>query len=166
MEESFGAQNSTPYPGIPESVVGIVSYVREFMRDIPELNRLVVGLDHSNRLLVWAFVDTVQDLHDNAPVGMHFPLTTLPKSILRKGMVAYALESRSILSARNQLSYVDGQERIDSENTNLYLSLAQMFRSQYERDRDKYIMRVNAARAYGRSPSEYSIVNSLWGLFV
>ena len=156
-------ENGVPVAGLPQTVKMFIRATREFLRDHPVLNRLQKGRAHSNRLIVWAVLFTVEDIN-NSPPFLQLSFPQINKMLLLHGTVAFLLKSRSILATRNTLRYNDGQMSVDPENAQLYLQLASTYDAMYREDKKTFLTGINMHQAFGGIPSEYSITNSLWGI--
>jgi hypothetical protein len=98
-------------PDIPSSHLelnALVNQVRSFMRDYPELNRLIAGYESSNRQIMWAILDCLDDYNTSPPFSA-FGISNFPsKSLLVRGVVCSLLESIGLLQTRNHLQFTDG----------------------------------------------------------
>ena len=54
-------------PGLSDTFNAFISMMRFWMRDQPALNRLIRGVEHSNRLIAWAAVDFLSDFNSTPP---------------------------------------------------------------------------------------------------
>lgn len=154
---------SQPLANLPMSVVRFLRFVRDYMRDHAHLNRLQEGEAHSDRLMLWALLATLED-YNLSPPPIRMAFDAIPKLTLLYGTVAFLLESEAILATRNALRYVDGQITVDLDKTPQLLQMAGMMRSYYTQQRDRHKISSNMMRAFGKSESEYAIANSLWGV--
>ena len=50
-----------------QSLQRFVNQVRMYLRDFPELNRLVDGYESSDRMLAWAVIDALDDFNNTPP---------------------------------------------------------------------------------------------------
>jgi len=129
----------------------LVEIVRSYLRDYPELNRLINGMESSKRSIATAILDAVEDFNTSSPLAAvaveSFPST----SLLRIGAVKYLLESLSLLQARNHTTYSDGQgvQINESDKAPIYTNLAQKLESEWERKKAKLITRMNIANSMG-----------------
>lgn len=152
-----------PLVSLPMGIVRFLRMVRDFLRDHPHLNRLQEGEAHSDRLMVWAVIATLEDFNLSPP-PIRVAFEQIPKLTLLYGVVAFLLESEAILSTRNSLQYTDGQISVNLDKAPQLLQMAGMMRSYYTQQRDRVKISLNAMRAFGKIESEYAIANSLWGV--
>lgn len=148
----------TTYPRIPMNIEAFVQEVRLYMRDFPELNRLIEGEESSDRMILWAVIDALEDFNASPP-PITFTFDEIPKSILRYAVVTTLLESVILLSARNSLAYSDGGINVNLDKTPLLMQLREMMRGTYEMRRDKFKVAQNIARCYDAAPSEYMVLS-------
>jgi len=175
---------------IPVSVTGdpfwgaAVRIVRLFMRDVPHLNRLIVGEESNDRMIAWAIADTLDDFNVSPPLlQQQFSLEWfIPNpdmaqrnsfssngsgfSLIRFGAVANLLESVNILQVRNELDFRDGDVTTVTSRRYPQLSgLVSYYRNLYESKKDKYKVALNIDRAIGSSAthSAYWAINGYYG---
>jgi hypothetical protein len=142
-----------------------VNTVRLFMRDHPELNRLIAGEEHSNRQIVWAILDTLDDFN-TAPPFTRFDLNTFPsRSLLLRGTACALLESVGILQTRNHLSFSDGGISVGiNDKTQFIQAWLQVFRNAYEDKKTKLKVGYNIESAWGGGiHSEFRFINNFYG---
>lgn len=142
-----------------------VNQVRGFMRDYPELNRLVAGYESSNRQIVWAILDAIDDFNTTPPftrVGLkNFPSL----SLLVRGVVCSLLESIGLLQTRNHLAFTDGGIQVGiNDKTPFIQSWLQVFRNAYESKKERMKISMNIESAWeGGVYSEYRFVSNFYG---
>jgi hypothetical protein len=148
----------------------IIEWVRMFMRDYPELNRLTKGQDHSDRHIYWAILDTLSDWSATPPfIGqgdLQFITDRGWDGLFAKGVVIDLMTSLGILHTRNFLSYSDGGMNVQTENPQLIQSWLQMFKAEYEEKKQRALIAANIENALESGPgvhSEYVFVNSFFG---
>lgn len=142
-----------------------VNTVRLFMRDHPELNRLIAGEEHSNRQIVWAILDTLDDFNTTPPFT-RFDLSTFPsRSLLLRGVACALLESVGILQTRNHLSFSDGGITVGiNDKTQFIQAWLQVFRNAYEDKKTKLKVSYNIESAWGGGiHSEFRFINNFYG---
>lgn len=161
-----GAQgDSAEVPNARPEFNEIVNSVRLFMRDYPEVNRLIAGVEHSNRQIVWAIMDTLDDFNATPPFTA-IPLSSFPsKSLFIRGVVCALLESVGLLQTRNQLTFSDGGIQVGiSDKTPYIQSWLQVFRNQYEEKKMKMKVAMNIENAWGGGLfSEFRFINNFYG---
>lgn len=155
-------------PDLPKAEIelnNLVNQIRSFLRDYPELNRLIKGVENSNRQIVWAIVDCLDDFNTTPPFT-RFTLDNFPsKSLLIRGTVITLLESVGLLQTRNQLSFSDGGIQVGVSDKTPYLqSWIQLFRNQYEEKKQRLKVAYNIELGWGGGlHSEYRFVNNFYG---
>lgn len=143
----------------------IVQMVRSYTRDYPELNRLIAGTESSNRQIVWAIMDTLDDFNTEPPFT-NFGLSDFPSmSLFIRGVVCSLLESIGLLQTRNHLSFSDGGIQVGvNDKTPFIQSWLQMFRNSYEDKKKKIKVAYNIESAWGGGVhSEYRFSNNFYG---
>lgn len=137
------------------------------MRDYPQLNRLTKGMDHNDRHIMWAVLDTVSDWASTPPViGVTLEMIVMRnwQSVFIRGVAISLLESLRFLHTRNYLPYSDGGITTQTENPNLISSITQLMKSEYEQKKKERLVAANIEGAYGGGVhSEYLYVNRFWG---
>ena len=148
---------------IPKDVLGFLYSVRMFLRDFPELNRLTKSEETSTRMLWWALVDVMEDFNETPP-HIKLPFADIPKNILRTGIVAYILESLSLLRMRNQINYSDGGVSVQSASGAEYAQIANVYRSNFDSKVQRYkrALNINADFTDGLH-SEYYFLDYWYG---
>ena len=154
-------------PLLPKNTVALTEFVqriRHFMRDFPELNRLIKGEEHSDRFIIYAIQEALEDFNTTVPVTS-YTLDNFPSPyILRQGAVVILLESSVVLQTRNHISFSDGGIQVAADKVPLYQSLIQLFSSKYERMKQNYKIYLNIEGGWGSGPySEYRWVNGFYG---
>lgn len=142
------------------------SVVREFMRDYPELNRLTQGAEHSDRLIMWAVADAIDDWNTTPPLIGPVSILNFPSlHLLLRGTVINLLESLGLLQTRNHLTFSDGGIQVGvSDKTPLIQSWIQMFRNAYEVKKNKLKIAMNIEGGWGGGVhSEYLWTNGFYG---
>lgn len=155
-------------PYFPENDIAFrqfVAVVRQFMRDYPELNRLIQGEEHSNRMISWAILDALDDFNTTPPITQ-LQLTSFPsRYLLLRGTVISLLESLGMLMTRNQLTFSDGGIQVGiSDKTNLLMNWIQMFTNKYEQKKKELKIAMNIESGWGGGVhSEYLWMNGFYG---
>jgi len=153
---------------VPSNNVALEQFigaVRLFMRDYPQLNRLIAGEEHSDRMIAWAIVDALDDFNSTPPMTS-FGLTAFPsRSILMRGTVINLLQSVGLLMTRNHLNFSDGGLQVGvSDKTPLIQSWIQMFSNMYEEKKKQLKIALNIEGGWGGGiHSEYAWVNGFYG---
>jgi hypothetical protein len=142
-----------------------VGLVRAFMRDYPELNRLFVGEEHSDRLIAFAVIDTLEDFNTTPPMT-NYQINNFPsKSLLRIGTIINLLESVGLLMTRNHITFSDGGVQVGvNDKTPLIQSWIQLFTNKYETKKDRLKVALNIEGGWGGGVhSEYLHTSGFYG---
>lgn len=146
----------------------LVENVRFFMRDYAQLNRLTKGLDHSDRHVMWAILDTLSDWSSTPPF-LGVDLSTIIQrgwqSIFVRGVAISLLESLHFLHLRNFIPYSDGGVNLQTENPQLLQAALQLLKNEYEQKKQRVLIAMNIANALTGAGvhSDYYHVSSFWG---
>ena len=174
----YGSAGDTiPFPGLQRNeqadlpnartdLEDFVNQVRLFLRDYPELNRLIAGVENSNRQIVWAVMDALDDYNNATPPFTHFSVSNFPsRHLLLRGTVISLLESVGLLQTRNQLSFNDGGITVGINDKTPYIqNWLQLFRQSYEEKKLKLKIAYNIESAWGGGVfSEYRFTNNFYG---
>jgi len=130
--------------------------VRAYLRDYPELNRLLDAEETSDRQLRWYIIEVLDDFSATPPPLGTLRLENLPRSIILKGVAAEALTSAAVLNLRNALSYTDGGFSVDLDKHQAMLALANIFRQEYETKKTRWKIAQNIQRALGQATGIHS----------
>lgn len=147
------------------AIAQFVGLVRAYMRDYPELNRLIKGEEHSDRLIAWAVIDAIDDFNSTPPMT-NYQLSNIPsKSLLLRGTVISLLESIGLLMSRNHLTFSDGGIQVGaSDKTPLIQSWIQLLGNKYEDKKQKLKIALNIEGGWGGGVhSEYLWTNGFYG---
>lgn len=128
-----------------KDLADFVSYLRAYLRDFPELNRLIDGQETSDRMLAWAVIDALDDFNNTPPHIGVFTVSNFPyKSLLLRGSVISVLESVGMLQMRNQMQYSDGGITVSvSDKAPMIMQWISMLQSTYESKKLNYKMSRN-----------------------
>ena len=146
--------------------------VRLYLRDYPQLNRLVKGEESSDRMIAWAIMDFLSDFAGTPPPIGYYPLEDLlaqhQQALALRGTVIALLESVSILQARNHLNFSDGGLSVGvSDKAPLLLQIRSQLIQKYEQQKVQVKVALNIANAWGVGEhSEYYSINGWWGAAV
>ncbi len=104
--------------------------VRGFIRDFPELNRLISGEESSDRMIRYCAMIAVDEWNITPPLSSHSVATFPSRSVLLHLTVIHLLTSVGILKSRNSFAYSDGGFQVQTEEQDTrYQRWIQMFRS-------------------------------------
>lgn len=140
--------------------------IRAFTRDFADLNRLIRGVESSNRLIFWAIDDALEDWNTTPPLIGQVSIETFPaRRLLVRGAVIHLLESVGLLQTRNHLQFSDGGIQVGvSDKTPLIQAWLQYFKNDYEQKKLRLKVSMNIEGAWGGGVrSEYSWINGFYG---
>lgn len=114
-----------------------VQTIRLFMRDHPQLNRLVKGEESSDRMVAWAVVDALSDFNGTPPLIGTFRLEDLimrnQQALLTRMVTCSLLESVGLLQTRNHINYSNGGINVGvNDKTPLIMNWLQYFKGTTE----------------------------------
>lgn len=149
-----------------------VQTVRFFLRDYPELNRLVKGEEHSNRMIAFAVMDFLSDFAGTPPFLGYFTIEDLchmhMQSFAVRGTAITLLQSVGMLQTRNQLSFSDGGISVGiSDKSPLLMQWIRDFQNKYEQQKTQIKISLNISQLFGSigTHSEYFFVNGWYGVY-
>jgi hypothetical protein len=158
-------------PGISDNTREFIHLVRGHMRDYPELNRLVRGVESTDRQIAWAIVDAVSEFNGTP----HFTSYSLD-SLLDKGQfylmlrltVISLIESVALLQTRNHLNYSDGGISVGvNDKTPMLMNWLQLYKGETQQKLQRVKVAMNIGDVLGETGvhSEYWVVNSSYVAF-
>lgn len=161
-----GLSGSTPIPAASYRMNEMIAYVRTFLRDVPELNRLVQGYENSPRMIAWAIVDALDDWNATPPFIGTATIESFPsRHLLCRGATISLLESVGLLQTRNQLTFSDGGITVSvSDKAPLIMNWLSMFKASYEQKKKAFKASANIEMAMDGAGtfSEYFIINGIY----
>jgi len=133
-----------------QSLHEFVKDVRLYLRDFPELNRLISGEESSDRMIAWAVIDALDDINNSPPLISKYQIENFPyRSLLLRGTVLSLLESVGIFQTRNQLSFSDGGIQVGaSDKGPMLMQWINLLRGTYEDKKLKWKIAVNIQKAF------------------
>lgn len=142
-----------------------VQQIRLFMRDQPELNRLISGEESSNRQIMWAVLDALDDFNTSPPFTNFSVLGFPSRSLLTRMTVCSLLESVGLLQTRNHLQFSDGGISVGiNDKTPFIQAWLQLFRSRIDQKVERLKVAYNIENAWGGGVfSEFRFVNNFYG---
>lgn len=158
--------STTQIPAASKRMNEMVAMIRLYLRDFPELNRLISGEETSDRMIAWAIIDALDDYNTTPPFIGPASLAGFPStSLLREGAVIRILESVGLLQVRNQMNYSDGGVSVSiSDKAPLLMGWIQMFRQSYEQKKIRIKSSMNVEMAFEGDGihSEYFVINGIY----
>src|SRR5690606_16366494 len=101
-------------PGATPVFVHFVHGVRAYIRDFPELNRLVSGEESTDRQIAWSVLDALSDFNGTPPLtnlSLEDLLQRNLHSLLMRMTVISLIEQVGLLQTRNHVNYSRSEER-------------------------------------------------------
>lgn len=140
-------------------------YLRLFLMDTPELNRLIRGYETDEDRLELAIVLTISDWNTTTPVIGKVSIGTFPSLyLLLHGATIQCLKMAGLYQSRNELTYsAGGGSFVRANKTPYYQSWIQNFASEYEAKKLNFKIQKNVEGGYGRGfGSEYDLIGYDW----
>jgi len=157
-------------PGLfpdPENKLQVaIAMIRLYLRDYPQLNRLISGEESTDRMIAWAILDTIDDYNITPPLIGQVRVASFPSaSLLREGAVSRLLESVAILSTRNYIQFSDGGTSVSfTSNIPMTQNMAAMMRNSYEEKKLRLKTALNISSGFGAGVhSDYYYTGSWYG---
>lgn len=160
-------------PGISQTTRDFVQLVRAYMRDLPELNRIVAGEESSDRQIAWALLDALSDFNGTP----HFTSCSLEDLlqinqhhlILRMATISL-IESVGLLQTRNHINYSTGGTSVGvNDKTPLLMNWLSYFKSSTEQKKQRVKVALNIGGILGPGNSglfsEYWAVNGTYSAY-
>lgn len=172
MTSLQGLDNPT-VPGSSPTFNAFIAQTRLFMRDFPELNRLVAGEESSDRMIAFAAMEALSDFNSEPPnLGFYtFDMFVSKGWVhpLRNGTICQLLHMVGLLQTRNHLPFSDGGLNVAvSDKTPLIQAWIQLFCSKWENWKVKTKVAQNIAgilTGEGGVSSELFAVNGYFGTY-
>ncbi len=141
--------------------------VRLFMRDHPQLNRLVKGEESSDRMIAWAIVDALSDFNGTPPLLGTFRLEDLimrnQQALLTRMVTCSLLESVGLLQTRNHVNYSNGGINVGvNDKTPLIMNWLQYFKGTTEQMKLRVKTSFNIEQILG--PSNVGLHSELYAV--
>ena len=140
-------------------------YLRMFLQDTEELNRLIRGKELDDEKLEFALMLTISDWNTTTPLIGSVNLGNFPSFyLLMHGGAIQCLKMAGLYQSRNEYTYQSGGSSvIRSNKTPYYQSWLQNFQSEYEAKKLNMKMQQNIEGAYGAGmSSEYDLIGYDW----
>lgn len=160
-------------PGVTPTFRAFVQMVRGFIRDFPELNRIVAGEESTDRQIAWSVLDALSDFNGTP----HFTQLSLEDLlmmnqhylILRMTVISL-IEQVGLLQTRNHINYSTGGINVGvNDKTPLLMQWLQYFKSFTDQRKQHVKVAININGILGPSNSgvfsEYWAVNTTYAQF-
>lgn len=160
-------------PGVSPTMRAFIAMTRDYMRDMPELNRLTAGQESSDRQIAWAVFDALSDFNGTPPLIGNYSLETLldnyqQHSLLLRMTVCALIESIGLLQTRNHVNYSNGGLNIGAnDKTPMLMEWLRMYRSYIEQRKQQVKVALNIKSALGPNgvASEYWSLNNTYATY-
>lgn len=139
-------------------------YLRLFMLDTPQLNRLIRKEESDDSLFDFAIEMTISDWNSTTPVLGSVDIGNFPSLyLLMHGAAIQLLKSQGLYQARNELNYsAGGSSFLRANKSNYYMQWMTNFASEYETKKRNLKMQQNINRGWGGVSSEYDRLGYAW----
>lgn len=139
-------------------------YLRLFLRDTPELNRLLNKEESNDELLLFAIDMTLSDWNSTTPVIGNTNICNFPSLyLLMHGAAIQILKSQGLYQARNELTYNSGGSTFVRANKSAYYqSWVSVFSNEYELKKRNLKIQQNISGGWGGVASEYDRLGYSW----
>jgi len=139
-------------------------YLRLFMLDTPQLNRLIRKEESDDSLFDFAIEMTISDWNSTTPVLGSVDIGNFPSLyLLMHGAAIQLLKSQGLYQARNELNYsAGGSSFLRANKSNYYMQWMTNFASEYETKKRNLKMQQNINRGWGGVSSEYDRIGYAW----
>lgn len=153
-------------PGVTPTFQAFVQSVRGYIRDFPELNRLVAGEENTDRQIAWSVLDAISDFNGTP----HFTTMTL-EDILSKNQhyllvrmtVISLIEQVGLLQTRNHINYSTGGINVGvNDKTPLLMQWLQYFKSSVDQRKQQVKVAINIEGILG--PSNSGVFSEYWAI--
>lgn len=139
-------------------------YLRLFLQDTPELNRLIRKEESDNEVLDFALEMAISDWNSTMPPIGNVNIGNYPSLyLLMHGAVIQILKTQGLLQARNELNYsAGGSSFLRSNKSNYYMQWMINLANDYEVKKRNMKIAKNVSRGWGGVASEYSMIGYDW----
>lgn len=139
-------------------------YLRLFLRDTPQLNRLIRKEESDMDMLEFAIEMTISDWNSTPPLIAPVNISNYPSLyMLMLGSATQLLVSQGLLQARNELSYnAGGSSFMRSNKSNYYMQWSMNLDNKYQLQKRNIKIQQNVANGWGGSHSEYDRIGYSW----
>lgn len=137
-----------------------LKYLRFFLQDTPELNRLIRDYELDDEKLRFCIDMAISDYNTTLPPTPAKTIENYPSLfLLMHGGAINALKMAGIRQSRNELNYQSGGSSFQRSNkTSLYQSWLSLFINEYEQKKKQFKIAGNIKRGYGGVFSEYDYI--------
>ena len=155
-------------PGMSDEFRAFVQTVRLYMRDFPEINRIVTGEESTDRQIAWAVLDAMADFNGTphlTSLQVGDLLGRGQHALLLRMTVISLIESIGILQMRNQLNYSTGGTNVGiNDKSPLLMNWLQYFKAYTDQMKQRVKVALNIEGILGTGNqgvhSEYWAINA------
>jgi hypothetical protein len=139
-------------------------YLRLFLRDTAELNRLIRKQESNDELMDFALEMTIDDWNSTSPFIGQVHIGNYPSIyLLLHGAVIQILKTQGIYQARNELNYsAGGSSFMRFNKSNYYMQWMINFANEYEMKKRNMKIAKNIVGGWGGVNSEYDRIGYCW----
>lgn len=139
-------------------------YLRLFLRDTPQLNRLIRKEESDNELLDFAIEMTISDWNSTSPHIDRIDIQNYPSLyLLMHGAVIQIMKSQGIYQARNELTYqAGGSSFMRFNKSSYYMNWMINLSNDYEIKKRNMKIAKNITGGWGGVASEYDRIGYSW----
>lgn len=151
-------------PGISRTTRDFVQVVRLYLRDFPQLNRIVKGEESSDRQILWAISDAIADFNGTP----HFTTLQLDDllgrsqhNLVLRMTVISLIESVGLLQTRNHINYSTGGTNVGvNDKTPMLMNWLQYFKATTEQMKGRVKVALNIEGILG--PGNSGVFSEYW----
>lgn len=152
--------------GMSDHMKAFVQVTRDFVRDHPELNRLIDGDESNDRFIAWAVLDAMSNFNGTphfTNYGLDDFLNKNLQWLLLRLTVITLLESVGQLQTRNHINYSDGGINVGvSDKTPLIMNWLQYFGTTVAQRLSQTKAAINIEGILG--PHNVGVHSELWAV--
>jgi hypothetical protein len=139
-------------------------YLRLFLRDTPELNRLTRKFENDDTALEFGIEMCISDWNSTTPLIGSVNICDFPGIfLLLHGAAIQLLASEGIKQARNELNYnAGGSSFVRSNKTQYFMQWMTNFDNKYQLMKRNLKMQQNINGGWGGVVSEYDRIGYAW----
>jgi len=153
-------------PGVTQTMRDFVQMVRGYLRDFPELNRIVAGEESSDRQIAWSVLDALADFNGTPHLTAYTLEELLQRNqhaLLLRMTVIVLIESVGLLQTRNHINYSNGGINVGvNDKTPLLMNWLQYFKASTDQMKQRVKVALNIEGILG--PSNSGVHSELWAV--
>lgn len=139
-------------------------YLRLFLRDTPQLNRLIRKEESDAELITFAIEMAISDWNSTSPFIDRIDINNYPSLyLLMHGAVVQLLKTQGIYQARNELQYqAGGSSFMRFNKSSYYMNWMINLANDYEVKKRNMKIAKNIIGGWGGVASEYDKIGYSW----